>query len=112
MAIIYMQIVGHLAQELEISAIFSPSIGVNTGSWDLVVEDYQFGDIILPNAITINASPPIINFLTPTVASPGESHTYLQSVDIILVLPVIVALMHPFIFSHIATLYILILLTF
>ena len=57
----------------EISAIFSPSIGVNTGSWDLVVEDYQFGDIILPNAITINASPPIINFLTPTVASPGES---------------------------------------
>ena len=34
------------------SYIFSPSIGVNTGSWDLVVEDYQFGDIILPNRIT------------------------------------------------------------
>ena len=38
----------------EISAIFSTSIGVNTGSWDLIVEDSQFGNITLSNGITIN----------------------------------------------------------
>ena len=57
----------------EISAVFSTSIGVNTGSWDLIVEDTQFGPITLSNGITINSSPPIINYLTPQTASPGES---------------------------------------
>ena len=52
---------------------FSPEIGVNLGNWDLVINHVTFGEISFVGYVTIEPSPAIINFITPTFSAIGET---------------------------------------